>query len=326
MSIPIAGRLARTTTLRQLQILLTVAQHGSYTRAAEALHLTQPTVSMQIRKLAENIGQTLFEHGSGGLTLTPAGSRVVTAAREILGRLETLENEINALANEVKGELRIGVVTTAKYFMPHMLGAFIQRYPEVTPRLTVTNRAMVLERLEQNLDDLLIMGRVPEELEVEAHPFLENDLVVIAPADHPLAGRRAIPLKRLLKERVLVREPGSGTRLAMDSLFEKHGLELEPYMELGSIEAIKQAVMAGMGISVMSRHNLRLELESGRLCILDIKGFPLRRHWFAVHSAGRELSLVARTFLDFILTEGDALFPSETGRAIRGGGAAPAAP
>jgi Transcriptional regulator len=135
MIVPIAGRLARTTTLRQLQILLTVAQHGSYTRAAEALHLTQPTVSMQIRKLAENIGQALFEHGSGGVALTPAGARVVAAHSTFLGRLETLENEINALTNEVKGELRIGVVTTAKYFMPHMLGAFIQRYPEVTPRL-----------------------------------------------------------------------------------------------------------------------------------------------------------------------------------------------
>ncbi len=307
MNTPFVSRLARATTLRQLQILLTVAQHGSYTRAAEALHLTQPTVSMQVRKLAEHVGHPLFEHGSNGLVLTPAGNRVAAAAKEILGRMETLENEVNALSNEVKGELRIGVVTTAKYFMPHMLGAFIHRYPEVVPKLTVTNRARVLERLRENLDDLLIMGRVPQELEVEAHPFLENDLVVIAPAGHPLAGRRAIPLKRLLKERVLVREPGSGTRLAMDRLFEEENLTLAPYMELGSIEAIKQAVMAGLGISVMSRHNLRLELESGRIAILDVKGFPVRRHWFAVHPAKRELSLVARTFLEFILEEGGGL-------------------
>ncbi len=304
------GRLIRSTTLRQLQILLAVARHGSYTRAAEALHLTQPTVSMQVRKLAENIGLPLFESGSRELRPTPAGSRVVEAAREILGRMEALENEISALTNEVRGELRIGVVTTAKYFMPHLLGAFIQRYPDVTPRLTVTNRARVLDRLEQNLDDLLIMGRVPDELEVAAHPFLENDLVVIAPANHPLAGRHAIPLKRLQKERLLVREPGSGTRLAMGRLFEQKGLELAPYMELGSIEAIKQAVMAGLGVSVMSRHNLRLELESGRLCILDVKGFPLRRHWFAVHPASRNLGMAAQTFLEFILTEGQALLAS----------------
>jgi len=307
MNINTSDRLARTTTLRQLQILLAVARHGSYTRAAESLHLTQPTVSMQIRKLSDHIGLPLFDSSGKGLVLTPAGSRTVDAAREILARLEQLGSDINALTGEVKGELRIGVVTTAKYFMPHLLGAFIQRYPEVTPRLTVTNRAKVLERLEENLDDLLIMGKVPEELEVEAHPFLDNDLVVIAPANHSLARRRAIPLKRLLMERMLQREPGSGTRLAMDDLFNKQGLKLEPYMELGSIEAIKQAVMAGLGISVMSQHNLRLELESGQLCILDVKGFPLRRHWFAVHPAQRKLSLVAQTFLEFLLTEGAAL-------------------
>ncbi len=302
-----AERLVRTTTLRQLQILLAVARYGSYTRAARALHLTQPTISMQIRKLSDHIGLPLFEYSGRQLTLTPAGSRVVEAAQDVLARLDRLGGELNSLAGEVKGELRLGVVTTAKYFMPHLLGTFVQRYPGVTPRLTVTNRAQVLERLEENLDDLLIMGRVPEELEVVAQPFLDNDLVVIAPVDHPLAGRRAIPLARLLEERVLVREPGSGTRLAMDRLFAQHDLTLEPYMELGSIEAIKQAVMAGLGVSVMSRHNLRLELEGGHLCILDVKGFPLRRHWFAVHAAQRELSLVARTFLDFLLSEGSAL-------------------
>ncbi len=302
-----AERLVRTTTLRQLQILLAVARHGSYTRAARVLHLTQPTISMQIRKLSDHIGLPLFEYSGRKLTLTPAGARVVEAAREVLARLERLGSELNSLSGEVQGELRLGVVTTAKYFMPHLLGAFVQRYPGVTPRLTVTNRAQVLERLEENLDDLLIMGRVPENLEVAAAPFLDNDLVVTAPADHPLAGRRAIPLERLLQERLLVREPGSGTRLAMDGLFAKQGLKLEPYMELGSIEAIKQAVMAGLGISVMSRHNLKLELQSGRLCVLDVKGFPLRRHWFAVHDAQRELSLVARTFLDFLLSEGSEL-------------------
>ncbi len=298
------SRLIRTTTLRQLQILLAVVKHGSYTRAAEALHLTQPTVSMQVRKLADNIGHPLFETSSRGLTLTLAGRRTVAAAEEIFQRLELLGSDINAILGEVKGELRVGVVTTAKYFMPHLLGAFIQRYPEVTPRLTVTNRAAVLERLADHRDDLLIMGRVPQGLEVEAHAFLDNDLVVAAPAGHPLARRRAIPLTRLLEERLLVREPGSGTRLAMEKLFRQYNLEPEPYMELGSIEAIKQGVMAGLGISVMSRHNLRLELETGRICLLDVKGFPLRRHWFAVHPANRKPNLVAQSFLDFLLHEG----------------------
>ncbi|WP_456446997.1 LysR family transcriptional regulator [Thiolapillus sp.] len=299
--------LARTTTLRQLQILVAVARYGGYTRAAEALHLTQPTVSMQVKKLSETIGLPLFEVSGKKLRLTPAGHKTLNASQDILNRLEQLGGEISSLTGEVKGELRIAVVTTAKYFMPHLLGIFVHRYPDVEPRLFVTNREKVLERLEDGQDDLLIMGRVPEELEVEATPFLDNDLVVIAPPAHRLAKKRAIPLKQLLNERFLLREPGSGTRLAMDKLFKEEHLALEPYMELGSIEAIKQAVMAGLGISVMSEHNLRLELDSGKICVLDVKGFPLRRHWFAVHASSRKLSLAAKTFLDFICDEGSAI-------------------
>ncbi|BAO44569.1 LysR family transcriptional regulator [Thiolapillus brandeum] len=299
--------LARTTTLRQLQILVAVARFGGYTRAAEALHLTQPTVSMQVKKLSESIGLPLFEVSGKQLQLTPAGRKTLDASQDILNRLELLGGEISSLTGEVKGELRIAVVTTAKYFMPHLLGVFVHRYPDVEPRLFVTNREKILERLEEAQDDLLIMGKVPEELEVDATPFLDNDLVVIAPPGHRLAKKRAISLKQLLNERFLLREPGSGTRLAMDKLFKEEHLVLEPYMELGSIEAIKQAVMAGLGISVMSEHNLRLELDSGKISVLDVKGFPLRRHWFAVHASSRKLSLVAQTFLDFIRDEGSAI-------------------
>ncbi|WP_293645103.1 LysR family transcriptional regulator [Thiolapillus sp.] len=302
-----ADALARTTTLRQLQILVAVARHGGYTRAAEALHLTQPTVSMQVKKLSNHIGLPLFEQRGKKLQLTMAGRKTLEASRDILSRLELLGGEISSLTGEIKGELHIAVVTTAKYFMPHLLGIFVQRYPEVQPRLFVTNREKVLQRLSDGEDDLLIMGKVPEELAVEATPFLDNDLVVIAPPGHRLAKKRAIPLKQLLQERFLLREPGSGTRLAMDKLFTDKNLVLEPYMELGSIEAIKQAVMAGLGISVMSEHNLRLELDSGKICVLDVKGFPLRRHWFAVHASDHKLSLVARTFLDFIRDEGSLI-------------------
>jgi DNA-binding transcriptional LysR family regulator len=299
--------LARTTTLRQLQILLAVARHGGYTRAAEALHLTQPTVSMQVKKLSDNIGLPLFEQRGKKLQLTVAGMKTLAASQDILNRLELLGGEITSLTGEMKGELRVAVVTTAKYFMPRLLGVFIQRYPEVQPRLLVTNREKVLQRLKENQDDLLIMGKVPEELDVTATPFLDNDLVVIAPPGHHLARKRAIPFKKLLSERFLLRESGSGTRLAMDKLFSDHNLSLTPYMELGSIEAIKQAVMAGLGVSVMSRYNLRLELDGNKICILDVKGFPLHRHWFAVHASNRKLSLAAQTFLEFIRDEGSAI-------------------
>lgn len=302
-----ANALARTTTLRQLQILLAVARHGGYTRAAEALHLTQPTVSMQVKKLSDNIGLPLFEQRGKKLQPTIAGIKTLAASQDILNRLELLGGEITSLTGEMKGELHIAVVTTAKYFMPHLLGVFVHRYPDVQPRLFVTNREKVLQRLQENQDDLLIMGKVPEELDVAATPFLDNDLVVIAPPGHHLANKRAIPLKQLLNERFLLRESGSGTRLAMDKLFSDHNLTLTPYMELGSIEAIKQAVMAGLGISVMSRYNLRLELDSSKMCILDVKGFPLRRHWFAVHASQQKLSLVSQTFLDFIRSEGSQI-------------------
>ena len=302
-----ANALARTTTLRQLQILLAVARHGGYTRAAEALHLTQPTVSMQVKKLSNNIGLPLFEQRGKKLQPTIAGIKTLAASQDILNRLELLGGEITSLTGEMKGELHIAVVTTAKYFMPHLLGVFVHRYPDVQPRLFVTNREKVLQRLQENQDDLLIMGKVPEELDVAATPFLDNDLVVIAPPGHHLANKRAIPLKQLLNERFLLRESGSGTRLAMDKLFSDHNLTLTPYMELGSIEAIKQAVMAGLGISVMSRYNLRLELDSSKMCILDVKGFPLRRHWFAVHASQQKLSLVSQTFLDFIRSEGSQI-------------------
>ncbi len=302
-----ANALARTTTLRQLQILLAVARHGGYTRAAEALHLTQPTVSMQVKKLSDNIGLPLFEQRGKKLQPTIAGIKTLAASQDILNRLELLGGEITSLTGEMKGELHIAVVTTAKYFMPHLLGVFVHRYPDVQPRLFVTNREKVLQRLQENQDDLLIMGKVPEELDVAATPFLDNDLVVIAPPGHHLANKRAIHLKQLLNERFLLRESGSGTRLAMDKLFSDHNLTLTPYMELGSIEAIKQAVMAGLGISVMSRYNLRLELDSSKMCILDVKGFPLRRHWFAVHASQQKLSLVSQTFLDFIRSEGSQI-------------------
>jgi len=200
----------------------------------------------------------------------------------------------------VKGNLQIAVVSSAKYFMPYFLGAFIERHPQVEPSLTVGNRSLVLERLRSNQDDLLIMGRVPENLKVEAHPFLHNPLVVISHPNHPLAKSREISLEYLSHERFLEREPGSGTRLLMDQLFAENGLSIKPYMELGSSEAIKQAVMAGLGIAVLSLHNLRLELNGGHVVILDVEGFPLQRLWYVVYLKDKRLSLPARTFVEFI--------------------------
>ncbi len=298
------GKLASHITLRQLEIFMAVARLGGYTKAAEALHLTQPTVSMQVRKLSQALGAELLEQRGRHIRPTPEGERLMDAATDIFNRLLQLEEDFRASGEEVRGDVRIAAVTSAKYFLPRLLGEFLVVHPEVEPYLSITNRARVIELLRSGEEDLIIMGRAPAGLEVEAHPFLENLLVVVAPRDHALKSSSGIPLSRIAEERFLVREPGSGTRNAVDNLFAEHGLNVRPTMELGSSEAIKQAVMAGLGISVLPLHNITRELKSGEVTVLDAEHFPLRRKWFAVHLKGKRLSVAAQAFLDFLRTEG----------------------
>jgi len=299
-----SNHLIQNITLRQLQIFEAVVRLEGYTRAAEALHLTQPTISMQIKKLSQTIGSPLFDKGNNRITTTAVGKEVYLTAQNILGNLMSLDNAAAALDGMARGPLRIAVITTAKYFMPHLLDAFITKHPEVQPILKVTNRSRVLQRLKSNLDDLLIMGQVPNDLNIEAYPFVNNELVVVASTSHPLTQYRSISLQQLSKERFVVRETGSGTRAAVDRLFAKQGLKIQPYMELGSSEAIKQAVMAGLGISVLSRHNLQLERAGDHIAILDVNEFPLFYRWYAVHLKDKKLSFVTRTFLDFLMKQG----------------------
>ncbi len=300
----VAKNLIRHISLRQMQIFEAVVRLGGYTRAAEDLHLTQPTVSMQVKKLSETVGYPLLEKVGNSLHTTAVGDEVYATSKNILSSMVALGESTADLDGVVKGPLRLAVITTAKYFMPHLLGAFINLHPEVQPILKVTNRSRVLERLKANEDDILIMGQVPEEISVEAHPFVDNELVIVADPNHPLVQRSSVTLEDLSKERFLVRESGSGTRLAIERLFEEQGLKVNPYMELGSSEAIKQAVMAGLGVSVLSRHNLRLELAGKHIAIIDVVGFPLYYRWYAVHLKDKKLSLVSRTFLDFLLQQG----------------------
>ncbi|MFA9460707.1 LysR family transcriptional regulator [Thiohalorhabdus sp. Cl-TMA] len=294
-------------TLRQLQVFEAVARHLNFTRAADELFMTQPAVSGHIRQMEEEAGLPLIEHVGKRLYLTEAGAEVQRAALDVRHRLEDLEMSMADLAGMVRGNLRLAVTTTAKYFAPHLLGVFSRRFPGVEIRLEVSNRENVLDRLASNEDELAIMGRVPQGMSVTGTAFTENPLVVVAPAEHPLAGERDIAPERLAEESFLVREAGSGTRLAMEQYFAEHGLSLKGGMELGSNETIKQAVMAGLGLSVLSLHTLPIERSMGRLVILDVAGFPLKRHWYAVHLKEKKLSVVARTFLDFLTEEGGAL-------------------
>ncbi len=298
-------------TFRQLTLFRAVAQHLSFTRAAAELSLTQPAVSIQIKQLESHLGMALFEQIGKRIFLTEAGRELYVASQDIFARLETLDTTLNELKGSIKGQLKLSVVTTAAYFMPYLFKAFSQHYPAVHWRLNVTNRNQVLERLNNNEDDLVIMGQVPEELNVQAHQFLESPLVVLSPPNHPLVGQSQIPLTRLAQETILIREVGSGTRLAMERCFAAHDLELPTEMELGSSEAIKQGVMAELGISVLSKHTVTLELATGRIQLLDVENFPLMRYWYVVHFAEKRLTLVARTFLEFLLNHTHTVFQSQ---------------
>jgi len=290
-------------TLRQLTLFKAVAEHLSFTRAAADLSLTQPAVSIQIKQLESNVGMPLFEQIGKKIYLTDAGRELYATCHDIFARLEALEMSLSELQGAIKGQLKLSVVTTATYFTPHLFSEFLRLYPEVNIRLNVTNRIHILERLANNEDDLVVMGQVPEQLNVQAHQFLENPLMIIAHPQHQLVGKKRIPLAALAEETFLVREIGSGTRLAMERCFASHHVELKTGMELGSSEAIKQGVIAQLGLSVLSQHTLTLELASGVIRLLDVENFPLIRHWYIVHLTEKKLSLVARTFLNFLLTQ-----------------------
>jgi DNA-binding transcriptional LysR family regulator len=292
-------------TLQQLRLFVAVAEQKSVTRAAEEVHLTQPAVSIQIKRLEGKIGMPLIEHIGKELHLTVAGEEVFDAAKDILERLSDLETSLNDLRGEVAGPLNIHVVSSGKYFMPHLLGSFVRRYPKVEPRLEITNRAILLSSLAKNQSDLYIMGQPPEGVAVVEYPFLENILVVVARPDHPLAGKKKIPLAKIAKERFVGRESGSGTRKAVEKLFHDKGLDISAYIELDSAEGIKQGVIGGLGIGVLSKHSLRLELDAGELVILDVQGFPLRRRWYVSHREGKRLSRAAQLFLQYLQEEGE---------------------
>ncbi|MGD9896147.1 MAG: LysR family transcriptional regulator [Candidatus Methylacidiphilaceae bacterium] len=302
------------TTLQQLRVFEAIAHHRSFTKAAAAIHLTQPAVSIAIKRFEDAVGLPLFERIGKKIYLTRAGETLAGQIRIIRQEIDTLGNLVLSLQGGVQGPLHVAGVTTCKYFMPHLLGAFVRLYPGVRPSLTVTNRAQVLARLAENRDDLVIMGQVPQGLPVETFPFLDNSLVVVGWADHPLAGARNISLRDLAQERFLSREPGSGTRAAVEQAFRRERAAVEPYMELGSSEAIKQGVIAGLGISVLSARNIRPEVAQGRLRVLDVAGFPLLRHWYAVHHKGKHLSRTAATFLAFLRTEGAAILENKPPR------------
>ncbi|SES66256.1 DNA-binding transcriptional regulator, LysR family [Nitrosomonas marina] len=294
-------------TIRQLTVFETVARHLSFSRAAEELYLSQPAVSMQIKQLEENISLPLFEQMGKQIHLTEAGNELYLYSRDILQRLADLEVALDELKGMERGKLNIAVVTTANYFAPHLLAKFCQRYSGVTVSLNVSNRESILKQLDENAVDLAIMGQPPDNLDITSQSFMENPLVVVAPTNHLLCRKQRISVKRLAQETFLVREPGSGTRSAMERFFQQHGVRINKGMETDTTEAIKQAVQAGMGLGIVSLHTVELELETQRLKVLDVQGFPIPRFWHVVIRKNKRLSALAQTFRDFLLMEAASL-------------------
>jgi len=290
-------------TFRQLSVFEAVARHLSFSRAAEELHLTQPAVSMQIKQLEENVGAALFEQLGKKIFLTEAGRELSHYSRVIAQQITEVEAVLSELKGLKRGKLKISVASTANYFAPQLLATFSQRYPTVTVALNVTNRQALLQQLANNEMDMAIMGQPPDGLDLVAESFMDNPLVVIAPMKHALSRKKSIPFRRMEEETFLIREEGSGTRIAMKRFFEIHGVKMRTGMEMSSTEAIKQAVQAGLGLGVVSRNTVELELEAKRLTVLDVVGFPIHRHWFIVHRKDKRLSAAAQAFKNFLLEE-----------------------
>jgi DNA-binding transcriptional LysR family regulator len=307
----------RHVTLRSLRVFESAARHLSFSRAAEELHLTQPAVSMQVRELEAQAGLALFDRIGRKVQLTDAGRELFARARAIGNELRAAEEAMNALKGLERGRLQIAAVSTAKYFGPLLLGRFLRAHPGVQLELAVDNREKVIELLAANAIDLAIMGRPPQGLQTVAEAFASHPHVMIAAPDHPLAGRRRIPLARLAQEPFMLREPGSGTRGLLEKLFADHGLELRVAMQMASNETIKQAVLAGMGVSLISGHTLGAELETGRLAVLDVEGLPIVRNWYVVHLLEKHLSPAAAAFRAFMLSEAGPLLGAPIPRPPR---------
>ena len=288
-------------TLRQLKVFESVSRHLSFTRAAEALHLSQPAVSMQIKQLEAQLSVTLIEQFGKKNGLTEAGHEMLYYSREILRLLAEAEEVLDDLRGVRRGTLQIGVATTANAFATQLLAAFSREFGGIQYKLDITNRQTLLDQLETNQAGLVIMGRPPSNLPLVAESFMDNPLVVIAPPNHSLAKQQNIPLDELSNETFVIREKVSGTRIAMERFFKQHGGKIASKIEMTSNEAIKNAVQAGLGLGIVSVHTMQLELEVKKLVILDVQSFPILRHWYVVHREDKRLSSVAEEFKKFVL-------------------------
>jgi DNA-binding transcriptional LysR family regulator len=303
----------RNVTLRQMRVFAAVARNLSFTRAARELHLTQPAISQQVKLLEEDIGMPLFEQIGRKVHLAPAGVELLRYTEQAMELLRQASESLAAMRGLKRGVLKLGAVSTAKYFAPSLLSAFTPAYPEVTIKFEVGNREEIIQQLAANEIDMVIMGRPPRELETVAEPFAKHPLVIIASPTHPLASKRRIRLSQLATEYFLIREEGSGTRASMERVFGEREVPFRVSMEVSSNETIKQAVMANMGLSFISSHTVGLELAAGKLVILDVVGLPIVRDWYVIHLRDKVLAPIPAAFRAFLLEHGARIIQKTVG-------------
>ncbi len=304
-------------TLRQLRVFSSVARHLSFGKAAEELHLTPPAISMQIKELEAQVGLPLFDRSGRSVVLTVTGEYLLVYVRKILATLKDAEDAVARLSGLQTGRLTIGMVSTAKYFVPRLMARFRAEHPGIEVRLAIGgNREQLVTLLQANEVDLAIMGRPPRELATRAEPFAVHPHVIVTPPDHPLMKVGHAPAAALADYEFLIREEGSGTRAAMEKFFADHRLAPRVAMEMTSNETIKQAVMAGMGISFLSLHTVGLELKAGLIAVPDIEGLPLAKRWYIVNTLAKTLSPAAEAFRYFMLEEAERFLAQEYGAPV----------
>lgn len=304
----------KNTTFRQLRVFNEVARHLSFARAAEALHLTPPAVTMQIKELEERVGMHLFERSGKQVSLTTAGEYILVHARKILASLKDAEDVAARLKRAEVGVLTVGMVGTAKYFLMGLLGEFIDKHRGVELRLAIGNRDQLVRMLQNNEVDIAVMGRPPKELETRAEPFAAHPHVFVSSPKHPLSQQGDLEVEDLRPYDFIVREVGSGTRAAMEKFFSDARVEPRLQMQLNSNETIKQAVMAGLGLSFISEHTIGLERSVGRLVRLNINGTPVKRQWRLVYRTDKRLMPAATAFVQFMDSEGSRLIEAQVGK------------
>ncbi len=296
-------------TFRQLKLLEAVARLSSFTRASEELHLTQPAVSTQIKQLEDEVGMPLFEQLGKKIFLTEAGREMYEFSRNIARQFVDIESVLDDMRGVKRGSLKLVATATCKYFAPYLLAGFSKLHDNVQVHLEITNRENVVTALQENVPDMAIMGTPPDEIPLNYRAFMENPLVVIAHPEHPLVHEQRIPLEELLKENFILREKGSGTRNAVERFLQGRNLSVTATMEMSRNEAIKHAVMAGLGLGIVSLHTLEFELKLKKLAILSVEGFPIMKEWYLVTRSGKRMSPIAQAFHDFVLNETHNVVP-----------------